>query len=103
MRDHKVQLSVFMKIWMCLIEGTILKNRHSFIFEIWACHTDILSLDAIRILLKLCTKQRYLFYLIIEKKPCIKKPINSKKVEKSTANILCEMEGHKKWMRTKNY
>lgn len=50
MRDHKVQLSVFMKIWMCLIEDKIFKNRHSFIFEIWVCHTDILSLDAMRIL-----------------------------------------------------
>lgn len=69
MRDHKVQLSVFMKIWMCLIEGKILKNRHSFIFEIWACHTDILSLD-----------ETVIFILSNNrKKPCIKKPHKFKK------------------------
>lgn len=56
LRDHKVQLSVFMKIWMCLIEEMILKNSHSFIFEIWAYHIDILSLDGIRVQLKLCKK-----------------------------------------------
>lgn len=94
LRDHKVQLNGFLESWMCLIEEMFLKSSHGFVFEIWAFHIDIPSLDGFRVLLKLCAENWHLFYLIIIiidklKSSHIKKP------SKITVNFLCEMKSHR--------
>lgn len=60
-----MQLNGFLESWMCLIEEMFLKSSHGFVFEIWAFHIDIPSLDGFRVLLKLCAENWHLFYLII--------------------------------------